>query len=117
MMGKIGTNGLPRPHRLYVQQSKFVGKDDNGFDLPCETEWVFWCGCRDQPSEQGRQNRTMKGANGESFLYSSIVFVDVDTLVIEAGTCIEVREQDDFVRLTGEVKRFSTDMLHARIWV
>jgi len=116
-MKTMGTNGLPRPHRLYVQQSKSVGKDDNGFDLPCETELAFWCQCREQPSEQGRQNRTVTGANGESFVYSSIVFVDVHTQFIETGTRVEVRERDDFVRLTGEVKRFSKDMFHARIWV
>jgi len=43
--------------------------------------------------------------------------VDIDTPAIETGTRIEVRENDGFVRLTGEVKRFSKDMFHARIWV
>ena len=56
-------------------------------------------------------------ANGESFAYSSVVFVNTDTPAIESGTHVEIREQDGNVRLSGEVKRFSRDLMHARIWV
>ena len=106
--------GLPRPHSLYVQQSTPAGKDARGFDLPPVTEWVYWCECREQPHGQSRE---VKGRNGESYAYSSTVFVDLETPKIETGTKIEVREQDGFVKLAGEVKRFSKDMAHARIWV
>ena len=112
-MGRAAT-GLPRPHSLYVQQSTPVGKDADGFELPHVTEWIYWCPCREQPMGA---NREIKGANGESYFYSSIIFVDWHTPKIEYGTSIEVREDDGSVRLSGEVKRFSKDMMHIRIWV
>jgi hypothetical protein len=105
---------LPRPHRLYVQQSTPVGTSRHGFDLPPLTEWRLWCTCREQPLGQSRE---LEGKNGKSYRYSSLVFVDVDTPEIETGALIEVRESDGRIRLSGEVKRFSRDMMHARIWV
>ena len=110
----VAKSGLPRPHRLYVQQATPVGNDADGFELPYETQWVLWCDCREQPAGQGR---VITAANGESVAYSSIVFVDVDTPVLETGTRIEVREPDSVAILTGEVKRFSRNDYHARIWV
>ena len=112
-MGTMRT-GLPRPHELYVQQSTPAGKDDSGFDLKPVTEWVYWCGCREQPLGY---NREARGTNGESYYYSSTVFADRDIPKIECGTRIEVREADGNVKLAGEVKRFSKDMEHVRIWV
>jgi len=112
-MGRTGT-GLPRPHNLFVQQSTPVGNDADGFELPPATEWVFWCACREQPLGYSQE---AKGANGESYSYSSIVFSDPGVPKIESGTRIEVREPDGSVRLAGEVKRFSEDLMHVRIWV
>ena len=106
--------GLPRPHKLYVQQSTPVGNDADGFGLPPVVEWVYRCQCREQPMGHSRE---MRGANGESYNCSSIIYADRPTLKIEPGTRIEVREADGFVKLAGEVKRFSTDMMHVRIWV
>ena len=110
----VAKSGLPRPHRLYVQQATPVGSDANGFELPYVSGWVHRCDCREQPTGQGR---VITVANGESVAYSSIVFVDAGTPAIETGTRIEVREPDDTVILTGEVKRFSRNDYHARIWV
>jgi hypothetical protein len=97
-----------------VQQSTPVGKDADGFELPPVAELVYWCPCREQPLGY---NREIRGANGESYYCSSIVFVDKDIPKIEYGTRIEVREDGGFVKLAGEVKRFSKDMMHVRIWV
>jgi len=97
-----------------VQQSTPVGKDANGFDLPHETEWVLWCDCRKQTYGHGY---VRKSANGESYECSAVVFANLNTARLENGTLVEVRDDDDSVVLTGEVKEFSKDIAHVRIWL
>ena len=110
----MSDTGLPRPHRLYVQQSTPVGKDANGFNLPPDVELVFWCACRGQTYGHGGER---KGANGESYYYRHVVFVDLGTDFIKSGTRIEVRYNDGRVRFSGEAKEFSIESQHIRIWV
>jgi hypothetical protein len=100
-MGRAAT-GLPRPHSLFVQQSMPVGKDANGFELPHATEWVFWCACRDQPLGHSRE---VRGANGESYFYSSAVFADLGTPWIENGTRIDNISQAPYCIWVPECER------------
>jgi hypothetical protein len=98
---------------LYVQKSMPQGSHEDGCEKPPLTEWAFWGNCREQHLGQGR----VRSANGDTYLYSSVVFADRNTPTVETGTNIEVREPDGYVRLAGDVKRFSKDEMHARIWV
>lgn len=108
------SNGLPRPHKLYVYEAGEATQDENGFIQEPAGEWVYWCNCRDQPHGQSRE---FKNENGDSYYYSSTVFVDLGTKFIQTGARIKVVGVNGHTRLSGEVKRFSTDMAHARIWV
>jgi hypothetical protein len=89
------------------------GSHEDGCEKPPLTEWAFWGNCREQHLGQGR----VRSANGETHLYSSVIFADRKIPSIETGILIEVREADERVRLSGEVKRFSRDAMHSRIWI
>jgi hypothetical protein len=61
------------------------------------------------------QSMVYRKENGESFSYSSKIFLPEDTEAIAAGTGIQVR-QDGAVRFEGVCRRFSRDMMHCRLW-
>jgi len=104
---------LPRPHKLYVQQTTPVGFDADGLELQHDAKWVYWCDCRRQSCKPSFERQ---GANGVSYLCSSIVFVDSNTPVIEQGTLIRVLDGERVI-LEGKVNEFCNDMYHIRIWV
>jgi hypothetical protein len=89
------------------------GNDTDGFEKRPVTEWAFWGNC----NRQSAAGQKVSVANGEAFLYSSIVFADSNIVGIVAGTCIEVRDTNGQVLLTGEVKSFDKNSKHTRIWV
>ena len=111
-MFQIDGDMLPRPHKLYVQKTEPVGMDADGFEISHDAEWVFWCDCRRQSCKQPYERQ---GANGVSYLCSSMVFVDCNTPVIEQGVQIRVLDGERVI-LEGNVKEFENGMYYTRIW-
>ncbi|GHT02052.1 hypothetical protein AGMMS49525_04710 [Bacteroidia bacterium] len=88
------------------------GTDANGFEINPTSDWVKHSECYEQVLGQ---SSVMQKANGESFVPYSKIFLPADAQEIANGTKIQVRDSD-FVRFTGECKRFSRDFEHCRLW-
>jgi hypothetical protein len=87
--------------------------DADGFKTGGVSEWVKHSDCYEQVMGQ---SHIVNNDNGESFTYSSKVFLPSDASAVGKGTKVQVR-QDGSVRLEGIAKRFSRDLGHCRMWV
>lgn len=75
-------------------------------------EWQEWGKCRDEIS-----NATIVSKeDGAFYQYSAIVYCPKSINKIDKGAKIQIWHGDE-LRLEGEVRRFSKDQLHTRIWV
>ncbi|MDV3750655.1 hypothetical protein CMU19_04510 [Elizabethkingia anophelis] len=101
------------PYSLFILKTTGGGKDDDGFPIPVTKDWQELAPCRDQPAGSGNIISTI---SGEVTNYSSVIYVPIDTELIEANSQIEVRSGST-VRLRANVIRFSKERLHCRIWV
>lgn len=75
-------------------------------------EWIEWGKCRDEVSSGGK----ITLQDGEQYSFSAVVYCPKHIKEINKGAIIQVWNNGD-LRLQGEVKRFSKDQLHARIWL
>lgn len=101
------------PFELWILKVSPGGKDENGFEIQGEEEWVFHSVCYDRVMGKSQE---YNHENGESFYYSSVIFTPDDIEPIPTETNIQVRQNGN-VRLSGTSKRFSNDYKHCRIWV
>jgi hypothetical protein len=101
------------PFELWVYAVVEAGvKDSCGFDTEPVSEWVKHADCYEQIMGQSHIYRK---DNGDSFAYSSKIFLPGDTPAVTDGTKVQVRQDGD-VRFTGFSKRFSRDIEHCRLW-
>jgi hypothetical protein len=104
-------NDYPFELWIYAVVSPGV-KDVHGFETDPVSEWVKHSDCYEQVMGQ---SMVYHKTNGDSFSYSSKIFLPGDTGVIADGTRIQVR-QNGSVRFEGISKRFSRDFEHCRLW-
>ena len=88
------------PHFLQV-------KDDNG-------NWEDFSICRDQPNDKGKMVTVGDGIN---YQFSSLIFMPTGVQDLLVGQDIRIQDVSREVRLETEVRRFSQDNLHCRLWV
>lgn len=101
------------PYDLYVfVDSDSVFNQETGEFSSTDGEWVFKSKCRD---ENGN-GRSVKGEDGETFVYNSLIQLPQGVQGINSGDRIMVKD-GDFVRFEGHVSKFTKDRLHSRIWV
>lgn len=102
------------PFELWVYSVVvYNGKDDNGFEIEPVSEWVKHSDCYE---EVMIKENYFKKENGDSFSYSSKIFLPADVSQIADGTKVQVWQNGN-VRFEGVSKRFSRDLEHCRLWV
>lgn len=101
------------PHKLYIEVESQGGTDENGFPLPSSKEWVLHCECRETPSGSGDIIST---ESGEATSYKSVVVAPLGTNPIAVNTKVKI-ELDDGTSFVSNVIRFTTRLLHVRLWV
>jgi hypothetical protein len=87
-------------------------KDIYGFDTNPVSDWVKHSDCYEQVMGQ---SMVFHKENGDSFSYSSKLFLPEGVEKVEDGTKVQVR-QGGGVRFEGISKRFSRDIEHCRLW-
>jgi hypothetical protein len=101
------------PFELWIYAVVSGGvKDAFGFETGTVCDWVKHSDCYEQVIGQGV---IFHKENGDSFAYSSKIFLPEGTGKVEDGTRIQVR-QDGSVRFEGVSERFSRDIEHCRLW-
>lgn len=107
------------PHKLLYKASSAPTKDANGNWVNPSTggnyinATALEADCRDTPSDEGNQTTIV---DGEVINYGSIVYCELDIPDLKRGDLVKVFQGIN-VRLEGQVKRFSRDSFHCRIWV
>lgn len=101
------------PFELWILKVEPTGVDENGFETQGAEKWVLHSICYDRVMGKSQEYRSQ---NGDSFYYSSVLFMPKDTEDVPTETNIEVR-QNGTIRLSGTAKRFSNDYRHCRLWV
>lgn len=106
------------PHKLSLIPSGDPYQDSNGnWVNPVGGAWsdaTSLAGdCRDQPVDKGPSKLVIDGKVVE---YGSIIYCDLAIPDLKRGDQVRV-SQGGKVRLEGDVKRFSRDYFHCRIWV
>jgi hypothetical protein len=101
------------PFELWIYRVVSGGVTDAyGFETNPVSEWVKHSDCYEQVMGQ---SRVYYKENGDSFSYSSKIFLPGDAEAVADGTGVQVR-QDGSVRFEGISKRFSRDFEHCRLW-
>jgi hypothetical protein len=101
------------PFELWVYSVVSGGvKDVYGFETNPVSEWVKHADCYEQVMGQ---SMVYHMENGDSFSYSSKMFLPEGTEAVVDGTKVQVRQNGN-VRFEGISKRFSRDMEHCRLW-
>jgi hypothetical protein len=101
------------PFELWIYAVVSGGvKDACGFETDPVSGWVKHSDCYEKVMGQ---SMVFHKENGDSFSYSSELFLPEGTEKVEDGTRVRVR-QDGSVRFEGVSKRFVRDMEHCRLW-
>jgi len=88
------------PHVLQVKNS--------------QGQWEDFSICRDQPNDKGA---VIQVGEGTFYQFRSIVFMAVGVENLLTGQDVRVIDINGKTRLDTEVRRFSSDNLHCRLWV
>lgn len=104
------------PHKLYKVVVTDITENEFGQQEGGEEQTVFVSDCYEQVMGEAK---TYSMPNGQSFSYSSKIFLPEGVEQIPTGTRVEVREYDGItVRLKGISNRPSgKDYEHSRLWV
>ena len=93
------TTSFKYPHILQV-------KDLQG-------EWINFSECEDQPNDKGKM---VNVGDGTQYQFASLIFLPLIEPLL-TGQDLRVVDTDGLVRLDTEVKRFSSEHQHCRLWV
>lgn len=102
------------PYTLFAKVRPQAFQDKFGDWVMPEFERVEIGSCRDEVNGSGS---LITDLDGQKYAYSWIIYAPLCTERLEKGTPIEVEDCNGFVRLSGDILRFSKDLLHVRIWV
>ena len=101
------------PYNLYILNIQDATQNENGDFVEGSESWELACTCRDEANTKS-QNVLVDSVY---YPYDSIVYTPKSCPILENETKVEIRYQNGVVRLSGQVKRFSQDQLHSRIWL
>ena len=89
-------------------------RDDNGFIIvPPEVNELVEIPCRLEVNDKGR---VVKGVDGESVEFGFVVYMPLEYPDVAFGESIEVYNHGSLIG-KGEVKLFSREFFHCRLWV
>lgn len=104
------------PHYLFVETTTDSKQGPTGEWLPSERSLILHARCREETGGSGNEIQT---AGGTYRRYHSTVQLPKGTPVVQEGARVIVSDDAEgmSIRIDGVVLGFSSDQLHARLWL
>lgn len=119
------------PHTLYALTTPEATRNANGSWVQGETVWQRIGACREETNGKGSSIST---ADGNAYVFSSLVQLPVGTARVNEGTEVAVTEREltaselasldteegrrgGLVRIAGTCAKFDNGRLHCRLWI
>jgi len=102
-------------HSLFLQAISGESiQDEFGDFVVSEPVSTFVCFCREEPNGSGRK---ISNPDGDSVLYSTIIYTPAECPTMEPGTTVIINDVAGRPRIKGNILRFSREQKNCRIWV
>lgn len=102
------------PYKLQKLQGVTSSQDDNGhFVNSGSNGWVDVCNCRNQSAK----NKQFTVSDSKYLVATFLIHCPLGTETIQAGQIVRVLNEDDSIRMQGQVIYSEKKQLHTQIWV
>ncbi len=102
------------PYKLQKLQGVSASQNDNGhFVNSGSNSWIDVCNCRNQNAK----NKQFNISDSKYLVATFLIHCPLGTEAIKQGQTIRILNQDNSIRLQGQVIYSEKKQLHTQIWV